>query len=128
MYSYCRQIRHFHTASLNIVFKNKMQFYGYKIFHIQLFINWLFYSHILSVYSHIFYFILFYFILFFLQVIEDRVLECYGQNYTQGLPAADPSTPDSAYLELAEVLGDEQLQKVRFIIFICSAILLISLF
>ena len=66
----------------------------------------------------LFYFILFYFILFYLQVIEDRVLECYGQNYTQGLPAADPSTPDSAYLELAEVLGDEQLQKVRLIIFI----------
>ena len=45
-------------------------------------------------------------------MIEDRVLECYGQNYTQGLPAADSSTPDSAYLELSEVLGEEQLQKV----------------
>ena len=51
--------------------------------------------------------------MYFLKVIEDRVLECYGQNYSQSLPIADPSVPDSAYLELTEVLGEEQLQKVR---------------
>ena len=66
MYSYCRQIRHFHTASLNIVFKNKMQFYGYKIFHIQLFINYLSITYSILIFFLFIsiYFILYYFIFF----------------------------------------------------------------
>ena len=49
-----------------------------------------------------------------MKVIEDRVLESYGQNFTtQSTITSDPNAPDVAQLELAEVLGDEQLNKVR---------------
>jgi hypothetical protein len=47
-------------------------------------------------------------------VIEDRVLEFYGQNIsTQTSSNVDSQAPDVAQLELAAVLGEEQLEKVR---------------
>jgi hypothetical protein len=46
-------------------------------------------------------------------VIEDRVLEFYGQNIsTQTSSNVDSQAPDVAQLELAAVLGEEQLEKV----------------
>lgn len=48
-----------------------------------------------------------------MKVIEDRVLEFYGQNIsTQTSGNVDSQAPDVAQLELAAVLGEDQLQKV----------------
>ena len=50
------------------------------------------------------------------KVIEDRVLEFYGQNIlTQTSSSVDSQTPDAAQLELAAVLGEDQLEKVSIV-------------
>ena len=47
------------------------------------------------------------------KVIEDRVLESYGQNFSsKSSGISDPNAPDVGQLELAAVLGEEQLNKV----------------
>ena len=57
-------------------------------------------------------------------MIEDRVLESYGQNFTtQSTGTSDPNAPDVAQLELAAVLGEEQLNKVS----VCEKIYLLEM-
>jgi hypothetical protein len=59
--------------------------------------------------------------LIFMKVIEDRVLEFYGQNIsTQTSSNVDSQAPDVAQLELAAVLGEEQLEKVSKVIEIAA--------
>ena len=58
-------------------------------------------------------------------MIEDRVLEFYGQNIsTQTSSNVDSQAPDVAQLELAAVLGEEQLEKVgEAVVITASAVL-----
>lgn len=59
--------------------------------------------------------------LIIIKVIEDRVLEFYGQNIsTQTSSNVDSQAPDVAQLELAAVLGEEQLEKVSKVIVIAA--------
>lgn len=61
------------------------------------------------------------------KVIEDRVLEFYGQNIsTQTSSNVDSQAPDVAQLELAAVLGEEQLEKVGEVIVIAASSLLFN--
>lgn len=61
--------------------------------------------------------------LIFIKVIEDRVLEFYGQNIsTQTSSNVDSQAPDVAQLELAAVLGEEQLEKVSKVVVTVSSL------